>query len=424
MASTPRLRNDYRHSSARRSQIATERTHTALGPEQEGPAPWEARPGGPVDRPRLVWNRSEETREGRYAPAGTPLYEHERIEPAVWLASLAKQRKRVERRARGGAAQIPMDLAPRFDPDSMTEDNAFRVYRYDRNWMNRLIRGGASEVMASLLAKERMAGQVQAVYMDPPYGIDFKRGLPVRAGNADEQEGVRCSTSVKCFTDRYRDGVHSYLDGLYREFLLARDLLTPHGSLFVQIGRVHVHRLALVLDEVFGEENRVTTISFSKGTHTSRSTIAENGDYILWYCKDADAFTAAGFTKLHQPVTRKDVIQNFSSYVMVHAADGSFRRITDAERENPDLIPDGDRVCQRMPLSSQGHSTSGRSEPYLWKRADGRTDTVKVPPGMHWPISIEGLDRLNAKGGASLVGSATTVCFDGSSTRTSTLVPS
>ena len=127
--------------------------------------------------------------------------------------------------------------------------------------------------MASLLAKERMAGQVQAVYMDPPYGIDFKRGLPVHADNADEQEGVRCSTSVKCFADRYRDGVHSYLDGLYREFLLARDLLTPHGSLFVQIGRVYVHRLALVLDEVFGEENRVTTISFSKGTHTSRMSL-------------------------------------------------------------------------------------------------------------------------------------------------------
>ena len=399
---------DYRHRSATRAQIATEQTHTTLTPAQEAPATWPAdAPGGgdrPRGRPHLVWDRSDETRDGRYQPVGRPLYEHERIEPAVWLQSVAKRRNAAAGKPNGAAQQLGMDLAPRFDPESMTDDNAFRVYRHDRSWMNRLIRGSSADVMASLLAKERMAGQVQMVYMDPPYGIDFKRGLPLRVGRADDQKaddgqpGLRKAASVQCFTDRYRDGLHSFLDTLYREFMLARDLLTDHGSLFVQIGRAHVHRLALLLDEVFGEDNRVTTIVFSKGTHTSRTTMAEDGDFILWYCKDREAFEKQGFAPLHRPVSRKELIADFSWHVMIHTRDGEVRRITDAERGNPDLIPSGDRVCRRIPLISQGNSTTGRSEPYAWKRSDGRTEMVSAPPGNQWPISMEGLHRLREKG--------------------------
>lgn len=210
MAST--LKTDYRHASATRAQIATEQTHTTLTPAQEAPAPWRAdAPGGddrPCGRPHLVWNRSDETRDGRYEPVGRPLYEHERIEPAVWLQSMAKRRGAGARKSNRGAQQLGMDLGPRFDPESMTDDNAFRVYRHDRDWMNRLIRGSSTDVLASLLAKERMAGQVQMIYMDPPYGIDFKRGLPLRTGQADDQKaddgqpGLRQAASVKCFTDR------------------------------------------------------------------------------------------------------------------------------------------------------------------------------------------------------------------------------
>ena len=403
------MKDDYRHASATRTQIATEQTYTALTPEQEAPAAWRSETSGDAAGrrrlPHLVWKRSDETRDGCYEPVGQPLYEHERIEPAVWLQSLAKQRSASgAARSDRSAHQLGMDLGPRYDPESMAEENAFRAYRQGRSWMNRLIRGSSTDVMASLLAKERMAGQVQAVYMDPPYGIDFNRVLPLRTGKADDQKaddgqvGVRQTASVRCFTDRYRDGLHSYLDTLYREFILVRDLLTDHGSLFVQIGRAHVHRLALLLDEVFGEENRVTTIVFSKGTHTSRATLAENGDFILWYCKEKAAFEKDGFVKLYSPVTRKEIIEKFNWDVMVHASDGRFRRITDAEREDPDRIPVGDRVCRRMPLSSQGESTTGRSAAYTWTRTDGQSETVSPPPGTHWPVSMEGLDRLNALG--------------------------
>ncbi len=67
---------------------------------------------------------------------------------------------------------------------------------------------------------------------------------------------------IRAFRDTWELGIHSYLTYLRDRLLLARELLHESGSVFVQIGDENVHRVGLVMDEIFGAENRMATISY------------------------------------------------------------------------------------------------------------------------------------------------------------------
>ena len=153
-------------------------------------------------------------------------------------------------------------------------------YRHDANWSNRMILGGALQVMASLAEREGLRGKVQCIYIDPPYGIRFNSNFQWSTTSRDVKDGnaahiTREPEQVKAFRDTWRDGIHSYLSYLrYLRYLrnrltVARDLLTESGSIFVQIGDENVHRVRALMDEVFEEENCVSLIGFAK---TSGST--------------------------------------------------------------------------------------------------------------------------------------------------------
>ena len=142
-------------------------------------------------------------------------------------------------------------------------------YQHDQNWSNRMILGDSLQVMASLAEREGLRGKVQCIYLDPPYGIKFNSNFQwsttsrdVKDGNADHI--TREPEQVKAFRDTWRDGIHSYLTYLRDRLTVARDLLTESGSIFVQIGDENVHRVRAVMDEVFGEDNFVAQIAFTK----------------------------------------------------------------------------------------------------------------------------------------------------------------
>ena len=182
-------------------------------------------------------------------------------------------------------------------------------------------------------------------------------------------------------------GVHSYLSYLRDRLLLARELLTESGSLFLQIGDENVHRVAMVLDEVFGAENRIETITFATAGGSTTELLPEVGDYLLWYAKRKNAVK---YRQPYEALSRAEIISLFGWHAVVEDEDGSTRKLTEMERLMPDkLLPDSVRLYKRLPVSSQGWSTTGRSQPYVWNDRK-----IPCPPNRHWSVSKEGMDRL------------------------------
>ena len=157
-----------------------------------------------------------------------------------------------------------------------------------------MILGDSLQVMASLAEREGLRGQVQCIYLDPPYGIKFNSNFQWSTTSRDVKDGkaehiTREPEQVKAFRDTWRDGIHSYLTYLRDRLTVARDLLTESGSIFVQIGDENVHRVRAVMDEVFGDENFAAICTIRKTTSDSTQLLGSTCDFVLWYCKRADA---------------------------------------------------------------------------------------------------------------------------------------
>jgi adenine-specific DNA-methyltransferase len=145
--------------------------------------------------------------------------------------------------------------------------------------------------MNSLLEYEGLGGHVQMVYIDPPYGVKFGSNFQPFVRKRDVKHGkdtemIREPEMVKAYRDTWELGLHSYLSYLRDRLLLARELLTESGSVFVQISDENLHHVREVMDEVFGEGNFVSLIAYSTTGGFSSSTLSRAGDYLLWYAKD------------------------------------------------------------------------------------------------------------------------------------------
>ncbi len=320
----------------------------------------------------MSWNRDET----EVSTPATPLYVQEKIHPSAFVDSLG---------TRAPEATLFEDF------NNLPENAAFEWYAHRGNWQNRIVRGEARHVMASLLQKESMAGKVQMIYFDPPYGISFKSNMQAdtrsRKVGEKNEDVPNDRGSIQAFRDTYKNGIHSYLDNVFRIAVHARELLHDTGSFFLQIGSENVHRLAILLDEVFGSENRVATVPFAKSGGTSSNTLPSVADYLLWFAKNKPNVK---YHQLYEPLTRKEKIEHMSFDAMLELKNGKSQGLTKDERDDPDrYLPDGARIYRRMRLASPGESTTGRSEPYAWNGT-----TYPCPPGEQWRVSPEGLDRL------------------------------
>ena len=329
--------------------------------------------------PQLSWaGKAEHT---AFEVPTVSLHVHERIDPRTVIEAVRKRN--------GASAQASLFEEPEENPPIR---QAIDFYQHRHNWSNRLIAGDSLLVMNSLLEKEGLGGQVQMVYIDPPYGIRYGSNFQPFVGNRDVTDGkdedlTQEPETIRAFRDTWELGIHSYLTYLRDRLLLARELLSDSGSCFVQIGDENVHRVGTVMDEVFGAENRVATISYATTGASSANTLAEVADYLLWYAKDRQQLK---FRQLYEPLTRTETIEFFSSYAMVELPDGQCRKLTAEERFDPNrYLPDQARIYQRMPLLRQGESNTGRSEPYEWNG-----QVYPCPPGKQWPLSKEGMDAL------------------------------
>ena len=339
------------------------------------------KPHDPYFEPQLQW--AEKVERTSFEIPTVSLHVHERIDPRTIIEAVKK------RNGNGDSKQINM-----FDNDAnIPFSQAIEFYKHAQNWSNRLIAGDSCLVLNSLLQKENMAGKVQCVYMDPPYGIKYGSNFQpyTNKPKVKDKDLTTEPEMIKAFRDTWELGIHSYLSYMRDRLLLAKELLSDSGSCFVQIGSENVHRISLVMDKVFEAKNRIATISFATTSSRASTTLPKVADYLLWYAKDKKQIK---YRQLYEQLNRAEIIDLFNWDVGVELPDGSCRKPTDEERFNPDkFLPEGARIYQRAGLASQGASNTERSKPYEWNNR-----TFNCPPNSQWRISKEGLDKLSKLG--------------------------
>jgi len=233
--------------------------------------------------PQLIWRGKDEGAD--LVVNAPPLYIQEKVKPKALIDDL-KRVSEANAPAQPGTPDLFGDFNGLPEGAERTE-----FYRHEGHWQNRMILGDSLQVMASLAEREGLRGKVQCIYFDPPYGIKFNSNFQWSTTSRDVKDGnaqhiTREPEQVKAFRDTWRDGIHSYLTYLRDRLIVARDLLTESGSIFVQIGDENVHRVRAVMDEVFGDENCVAQIGFAKTTGSTEDFLGQTTDYLLWYAKD------------------------------------------------------------------------------------------------------------------------------------------
>jgi adenine-specific DNA-methyltransferase len=293
-----------------------------------------------MSRPFLNWAGKAERLS--FEVPTLPLFVHERLSTRAIIETLSGHRRQKE---------IQLDLFG--DPRRPIADHILRAYEYQDQWVNRMILGDSLVVMNSLLHYEGLGGQVQMIYIDPPYGIQFGSNFQpfVRrrdVSHGDDDDMTREPETVQAYRDTWQFGLHSYLSYLKDRLLLSRELLHPTGSVFLQISDDHLHHLREVMDEVFGSENLVCTIIVSKTSSATGNYLSSTTDYLLWYSKDI------GQVKFHQPYSEKSREGGGAeNYDRVELPDGTRRAMTAAEKRDPSLLPTNCKIYRMSSLCSQ-----------------------------------------------------------------------
>jgi adenine-specific DNA-methyltransferase len=232
--------------------------------------------------------------------------------------------------------------------------DAIEFYQHGVNWTNRLIAGDSLVIMNSLLEKEGMAGQIQMVYIDPPYGIKYGSNFQPFVDNRmvkDKDDDLSQEPEMlTAFRDTWELGIHSYLTYLRNRLLLAHELLGASGSVFVQIGSENTHYVRTLLDEVFGYDNFISQIAFITGRSLGTTYVPSVCNYLLWYAKDK---ATAKFNRIFL-----NKIAGEGAYTSMMLPDGSWRTIKKEEQEYPALIPNGAKFFFNLSLLSAGRTES------------------------------------------------------------------
>ena len=303
--------------------------------------------------PQLIWRGKDQQDWSDLVVNAPPLYIQEKVKPKALIDDLRRQTE-----ARREAAAPQPDTPDLFGDFNGLPEGADRTefYQHEGHWQNRMILGDSLQVMASLAEREGLRGKVQCIYFDPPYGIKFNSNFQwsttsrdVKDGNADHI--TREPEQVKAFRDTWRDGIHSYLTYLRDRLMVARDLLTESGSIFVQIGDENVHRVRVVMDEVFGDENFIGQIAFQTTTGRANATLAAATNYLLWFARDSKRL------KFRTPLLPKSSGASTEQvYRLVRKPDGSWRRLGASESEE---LKEGERIFRADNITSSRPAGEG-----------------------------------------------------------------
>jgi adenine-specific DNA-methyltransferase len=342
--------------------------------DEEASRPVQLRyPRDPSLDPQLVWKGKDEQDDEDLIVDAPPIYIQEKIVPQVLVENL--------RRSQG---ESQLDLFADFDGLSGWE--SVEYYEHDANWSNRMILGDSLQVMASLAEKENLRGKVQMIYIDPPYGIKFGSNWQVSTATRDVKDGKLEDTTreveqIKAFRDTWELGIHSYLAYLRDRLVVARDLLTESGSVFLQIGDENLHLVRGLLDEVFGSENFVSLITFKKTSGATGYFLGGVCDYLVWYAQDVNQL------KFRRPYRNKVSEDDFGNYTWVDD-NGKYRSARPGD--------EGLRRLRHSPLTSQGMGRAKGEGAASWFAFDFAGSIYKPPLQRRWSTNEEGMARLAA----------------------------
>ena len=327
----------------KRANIPTEELRDFVADEELAPKTM-LYPRDPSLDPQLVWKgKDEQDREDLAVPV-VPVYIQEKIHPQAIIAALPRAEQ-------PGDDQI--DFFADFNGGPREFDKKVDFYHHEQNWSNRLILGDSLLVMTSLAEKEGLKGKVQAIYIDPPYGIRFGSNWQVSTRKRDvkdrAEDATRQPEQVRAFRDTWKLGIHSYLAYLRDRLVVARDLLTETGSLFVQIGDENVHLVRSLMDEVLGPENFCVQVTFRTSVPLTSVGLAGVADYVLWYAKNKSEM------KFRDVFTSRAVGEG-TVFTSVQLPDGTRRAMTPEERAEPKLLPAKARIFGTDNLVSSGYT--------------------------------------------------------------------
>ena len=363
-----------RHPESKRRNIPTAELHSVLNEATQKPIQLKY-PRNPDLDPQLVWRGKDQQDWSDLVVPAPPLYIQEKVHPKALIDELLRESQ--ERKHEAGESTA--DLFNDFNGVPKGADKT-EFYQHDQNWSNRMILGDSLQVMASLAEREGLRGKVQCIYFDPPYGIKFNSNFQWSTTSRDVKDGkadhiTREPEQVKAFRDTWRDGIHSYLTYLRDRLTVARDLLTDSGSIFVQIGDDNVHRVRAVMDEVFGDENFISEISFVTTGGVKQNFLASRTDTLLWYGKDR------GQTKFRRVFSRKSFEDGSAkTYTWIETENGIRRGLTTDEKTQSSP-PTGSRLYRPGNVTTQGNPTF--DFPYRGK-------TYSRP----WKTTPTGMERL------------------------------
>ncbi len=306
------------------------------------------------------------------------LHVHERIDPRTIVEAVRKRN--------GTKPQMSLFAEPEENPPIR---QAIEFYKHRHNWTNRLIAGDSLLVMNSLLEKEGLGGQVQMVYIDPPYGISYKSNFQPFSGNRSVKDGKDEDLTsepemLRAFRDTWQLGIHSYLTYLRDRVLLARDLLSQTGSIFIQISDENMHLVRSLLDEVFGTNNFISQIYFRKKTMPLGASFIEHmGDYLLWFAKDKESAK-----QTYRQLYKEADVQGDFHWQWYELPDGSRHRMSDEELNDHSKLPKNARVFRLVSMWPPTFDSKGVFS------VDFRKKKWLPPEGACYPTNPEGINRL------------------------------
>ncbi len=332
--------------------------------------------------PTLQWAGKEEGMS--FDVPTSSIHIHESIKPLNIVARVTKEYSDAE------VGQLKGQLGL-FEAETAAERmrrrrESIEFYQHGVNWTNRMIAGDSLVIMNSLLEKEGMAGQVQMVYIDPPYGIKYGSNFQPFVDRRDVKDKKDEDLSqepemIKAFRDTWELGIHSYLTYLRNRLLLARELLADSGSVFVQISDENVHYVRILLDEVFGRDNFVCQICYQTAPYATSNTLPVVHDYLLWYAKVKKDL------KYRTLFRDKAELDSLNLYRLALSPDGKSYRTITAEEESTGVMEPGWKRYRLVSMISQGAS----SEPQGFE-FEGKT--YYPPANSHWKVKLEGLKNV------------------------------